>query len=139
MIIDATNTVMGRLAAQVAKLLLKGETIEVVNIEKTVLSGEPAKIIEKYRKRRKIQYKANPEKSAKWPRRPDYLFKRVVQGMLPKNRTGETAVKRLTAHVGVPKEFESDNAARLKTKAATTLQCKQITLEQLCRRLGWNS
>ncbi|MEW5955208.1 MAG: 50S ribosomal protein L13 [Candidatus Micrarchaeota archaeon] len=138
MIVDATDTLMGRLAAQVAKLLLKGETLEVVNVEKTALSGEPSKIIEKYRKRRGIQYKANPEHSAKWPRRPDYLFKRVVQGMLPKNRTGETAIKRLTAHVGVPKDFEAETAARLKTKASSTLQCRQITLEQLCRRLGWN-
>jgi len=138
MIIDATDTVLGRLATRVAKLLLKGETVDVVNVEKTVLSGDPKKIVERYHKRRGMQNKGNPEHSAKWPRRPDYLFKRVIQGMLPKNRTGEIVLHKLTAHVGTPKEFEGEKAEKLKTKSASTLQCRQITLEQLARRLGWN-
>ncbi|NYZ74905.1 50S ribosomal protein L13 [Candidatus Micrarchaeota archaeon] len=138
MIIDATDTVMGRLSTQVAKLLLKGQSVDVVNVEQTVLSGEPKKIVERYRKRRGMQNKGNPEHSAKWPRRPDYLFKRVVQGMLPKNRTGEIVLHNLTAHVGVPKELAEENAEKLKTKSASKLQCRQITLKELCQRLGWN-
>ncbi|HII38988.1 TPA: 50S ribosomal protein L13 [Candidatus Micrarchaeota archaeon] len=139
MIIDATNTIMGRLATRVAKLLLKGEKVEVVNIEKTVFSGDPKQIVERYRARRGMQNKSDPEKSAKWPRRPDYLFKRILRGMLPKNRTGEIVLHNFIAHVGVPSELADKKIERIETKEATALDCRHITLLQVSKQLGWNS
>jgi len=40
-IYDATNQIVGRLATYVAKDLLNGEQVVVVNAEKAVLSGNP--------------------------------------------------------------------------------------------------
>ena len=42
MIVDAEDAVVGRLAADVAKLLLNGQEVNVVNCEKAVMSGEPS-------------------------------------------------------------------------------------------------
>ncbi|MGB9576976.1 MAG: 50S ribosomal protein L13 [Candidatus Micrarchaeia archaeon] len=134
MIFDAENAIMGRLAALVAKNLVKGEKVVVVNVEKAVISGEPKKVVEVYRKRREMTNKANPEHASKWPRRPDYLFKRVVQAMLPKTARGEKALKNFRAFMGVPPEFKE--AVKTK-KDASKLSCKSITLEELCFKLGW--
>ena len=39
MIVDANNLVLGRMATHVAKELLKGEKVDIVNCEKVVVSG----------------------------------------------------------------------------------------------------
>lgn len=139
-ILNAENAIMGRLATIAAKYLVTGEQVAVINIEKAVISGNPEKIVEVYRKRRGIQNKANPEESTKWPRKPDLLFKRVMQGMLPKNTRGEKLLKQIKAYIGVPKEFaDKVSKAEAPKKLATTLMSKSITLNQLCKDLGWHA
>ena len=138
MIVNAENALVGRLSVMVAKKLILGEEVAVVNVEKAVFSGEAAKVVEVYRKRRGMQNKANPEHSAKWPRRPDYLFKRIVGGMLPKKPSGEAALKRLKAYMGVPAELtEKAKSAETPKKKAAGLLCDSISLGEMCARLGW--
>ncbi|MBI5228486.1 50S ribosomal protein L13 [Candidatus Micrarchaeota archaeon] len=137
-VFDGTNAIVGRLSAHLVKLLLKGEEAVVVNAEKLVISGDPKKTIEKYAKRRTIQNKASPEESAKWPRRPDLLFKRIVRGMLPKKtRRGKDALKKLRVYLGVPKECEGK--AQQFTKTSKNLECDFITVGELCKNLGWKT
>ncbi|EQD37771.1 Ribosomal protein L13, partial [mine drainage metagenome] len=38
-VIDASNAIYGRLSAHVAKQLLDGETIKIVNADKCVITG----------------------------------------------------------------------------------------------------
>ena len=64
-IIDGENCIMGRMASYVAKELIKGETVKVVNAEKIIITGNPKKTIEKYEQRRKLRDPAKPEKSRK--------------------------------------------------------------------------
>ena len=116
----------------------KGEEVVVVNIEKTVISGNPKRIVEVYEGRRSIQNKSNPTHSPKWPRRPDYLFKRIMQGMVPKTRKGEIVLKKFQAHIGVPAEFaEKAKKAETTKKLASNLLCRSITLGEVCAQLGW--
>ena len=63
LIIDATNSVVGRLAAFTAKTAIKGDTVEVYNSQKAVFTGKPVNLFEVYRKRRTQQNKANPDHS----------------------------------------------------------------------------
>jgi large subunit ribosomal protein L13 len=44
-VIDAEGAILGRLSTNVAKRLLQGETVDVVNVEKIVISGKPESII----------------------------------------------------------------------------------------------
>ena len=100
--IDAEGAVAGRLAAYVAKKLLQKEQVTIINVEKAVFSGNPDQIIGVYYKRRGMTNKANPEKARKWPRRPDFFFKNIVFGMLPRTNRRKQLLANLKAHIGAP-------------------------------------
>lgn len=136
-VFDATNAVVGRLTATVAKKALAGEDVVVVNCEKALVTGDPTFTIAKYKARRGITQKANPEHAAKWPRRPDLLFKRIARGMLPKKKArGKNALRKIRVFVGVPKEFE---AAEKQQSGVRSTRSKSISLLELCKRLGWRT
>ena len=135
---DASNAVAGRLAAVVAKKLIQGEEVVVVNSEKAVFSGPADRLIKTYYKRRGQRNMSNPEHSAKWPRRPDLFYRRVVIGMLPKNTSrGRIALSKFRAYMGVPKEYEG-KAEKFKSDASK-LKCKQVTVLEICEALGWKT
>ena len=52
MILDAKNAVVGRLSTNVAKKLLAGERIIIINSEQAIFTGNPAQIKEKYSERK---------------------------------------------------------------------------------------
>lgn len=132
-VIDGENAIVGRLAAYSAKKALENEEIVIVNAERTVISGNPKSIIEKYHKRRMQQNKANPEHSPKWPRRPDLMLKRIIRGMLPKHRKrGKEALRKIKVYLGKPKEFENTEKF---TFNSDKLKSRYITLEELCKAI----
>ena len=69
-IYDAENQVLGRLASVIAKKLLNGETVFVVNSEKAVLAGNPKSKKEFYLA--KI-HRGDPFKGPFFPRYPDQI------------------------------------------------------------------
>lgn len=132
-VIDASNHVLGRLASKIAKELLEGQDIVVVNAEKCVVSGNPKFVFEHYKK--KID-RGHPYTGPFFPRRPDMLFKRTVRGMLPiKKPKGRAAYRKLIVYVSVPAEYAKMTAKRYKN-AENKLNSKYITLEDLARKLG---
>jgi large subunit ribosomal protein L13 len=137
-VIDGNNMILGRVASNVAKMLLNGEEVAIVNAEKMVMSGDLPYLVEKYRKRRTMKDKASPQHSPKWPRRPDLFVRRIVRGMLPwDNARGRRAYERLTTHVGVPKALEAADRTALPGASAEKLNTKYHSVELLCSRLGY--
>ena len=111
MIIDATDLVAGRLASSIAKKALLGETIDVINCENLVLTGNKKNIFEKYKQR---VDRGTPRKGPFIPRTPDRLFRRMIRGMLPyKQPKGSDAFKRVMCHVGVPQKFKDQKIETL--------------------------
>ncbi|RLI36579.1 hypothetical protein DRO60_05575, partial [Candidatus Bathyarchaeota archaeon] len=53
-VIDATGLVLGRMASIVAKRLLMGERIAIINAEKAVISGKKKAIVNRYKDRLQI-------------------------------------------------------------------------------------
>ncbi len=51
-VIDAKDLILGRLASLVAKELLNGEEIVIVNAEECAITGSKESILQKYRERR---------------------------------------------------------------------------------------
>lgn len=133
--IDAEGAVAGRLAAYVAKKLLQKEQVTIINVEKAVFSGNPDQIIGVYYKRRGMTNKANPEKARKWPRRPDFFFKNIVFGMLPRTNRRKQLLANLKAHIGAPAGI---GKAEKPVKTADKLGRKYITIIDVCKALGWN-
>lgn len=126
-IIDGKNAVLGRLASYVAKQLLKGEEIVIVNCEDVIITGSKKDIKESFEeKRRKV---GSGQKGPKYPRTKDRIVKRVIRGMLPNHRKGrgKQAYKRVKCYVGVPKQFQDSK----KIKGGREKKTKFITLRDL--------
>ena len=56
-VIDGSNHILGRLATHVAKQLLNGEDIIIVNAEKIVITGRKEQILQDYHERRNLGVK----------------------------------------------------------------------------------
>ena len=130
MIVDANNAVLGRLAADVAKELLKGHQVVVINSEKIIVTGNPKAVIKRFKEKRE---KGDPHKGPFFPRYPDRIFTRTVRGMLPyKNERGSKSLRRLRVYIGNPDNLKGEKIS----KNIDDLTCKFITLEKICQRMG---
>ncbi len=135
-VIDAEGAILGRLASNVAKELMKDEKVIIVNAEKAVITGNPDDIYAKYKQRVDRADLSNPRRGPKFPRRPDMLVKRTIRGMLPKTSRGKQMLKNLKVYMGIPKEYDE------KAEKLSTRQPKKgdfITIEQLSEMLGWRN
>ena len=139
-VIDATNMILGRLAARVAKMLLEGKRIIIVNAEKAVISGEPSMVIERYKELFEIKSRRNPRRGPFQYSRPDLFVKRRIRGMLPyKKRRGKLAFKRLKVYIGLPPEYEKiEKLVFQEFDATRRLKYKWITVGDLLKKLGWS-
>lgn len=134
--IDASNAVLGRLASNVAKRLLKGEQIDIVNAEKAVITGSGESVQEKYETKFGLVRKSNPRRGPKFSRMPHMIVKLTIRGMLPwKQPTGRNAFKKLRVHIGVPEELSGTQAERVR-EAEHTKEKDFVVVEQVSRKLG---
>jgi large subunit ribosomal protein L13 len=130
MIIDATDAILGRLSAKIAKELLKGETVVVINSEKVIVSGNPKAVLNRFKEKRS---RKDPHKGPFYPRYPDRILKRTVRGMLPyKKARGRTALRKLKVYIGNPDNLKGKALG----KTAEDLRFKYISLEKVCKDLG---
>ena len=107
-VVDATDHIAGRLSSHVAKLLIKGNRVSIVNCDKIMISGTRSNIISEYREFLEINSINHWKHGPKHPRRPDTIMKKMIRGMLPKEKpSGKTAHKRLRTYIGSPKEVKS--------------------------------
>lgn len=131
---DGSNQIAGRIATRIAKDLLNGEEVVVVNAEKIVLSGKKEVKFKEFKARRE---RGDPIKGPFYPRYPDAIFRRMVRGMLPWHKPkGRKAFKRLKVYIGEPEEFKNKEKIRLKDADASKLKIKYITLGELAILLG---
>jgi len=133
-VIDAKDKIAGRLASFVAKELLKGNKVVVLNVEKAIISGDKEDIIEEFKRRRE---RGDPYKGPFYPRYPDEIFRRMVRGMLPyKKYRGKIALKNLKVFYGMPNEYK-DKIMDVKIKSAQDLtRVGYMTLEEIALEIG---
>lgn len=138
-VFDAKDKVLGRVASAVAKELLFGKKVAIINAENARISGSKKKIIEIYKTRLNIPEKANPEHSPYWSRRSDMLFKRIVRGMLPYRKPrGKSAYRNLRVFMGTPIAFEKSKKVEIKTRDIKDMYVNTMTLGDLSASLGYN-
>ncbi len=137
-IIDAKGYVLGRIGTRVAKALLSGEEVALVNAGEAVISGNPEYTIAKYMARRSVKNRSNPEHSPHWPRRPDMLVRRIIRGMLPYKATrGREAFKRLRVYMGHPDIIGKAEENLNEGASASRLKTRFMTVNELCKNLGY--
>src|SRR5512136_613792 len=134
-VIDADGLILGRLCTHVAKRLLNGEDIVVVNAEKAVVSGRRAQLLEFYKHRRK-RGKSHLTKGPYYPRTADRIIKRSVRGMVEYRKpSGRAALKRLRVYLGVPEQLKKAKAETVEGAKKPHLT-KYIYLEEITKELG---
>lgn len=133
--IDAKGLVLGRMASIVAKRLLNGERINIVNAEDAVISGKRLSIIKESKRFLEV---GHFRKGPSHPRRPDMIVKKVVRGMLPRKKPrGQEALKRLRVHIGVPQELRDKEKETISEVDARNLRGPYIRVSELARNIGW--
>lgn len=139
-VINAEGLVAGRLASAVAKRLLRGERIVIVNAEKAIIIGKRKEVIGRFKRRLTWRTYYNPEKRGpKLPKRPDLLLKRMIRGMLPwKKPRGRKAYKRLRVYIGIPPEYRKAKYEDVPEARKEFIKLETITLEELAQEIGWS-
>ncbi len=137
-VVDGTNLIAGRLSSHVAKLLLKGNRVSIVNCEEIMLSGTRSNIIKEYKDFLKIASIIHPDHGPFHPRRPDTIITRMIRGMLPRKKpSGITAHKRLRAYIGAPKQLKSLKKTQFDKAKITRSTANYTTMADLGRTIGW--
>ena len=137
-VVDATDHVAGRLSSQVAKLLIKGNRVSIVNCDKIMISGTRSNIISEYREFLEINSINHWKHGPKHPRRPDTIMKKMIRGMLPKEKpSGIEAHKRLRTYIGSPKEVKSLKKIKFEKAMIRKSSSNYTTMADLGRTIGW--
>lgn len=99
-VIDGKDLVLGRLGCVIAKRLLFGENIKLVNCQDVVILGRKKYLIQKYKD--KISNKV-VKQGPYYSRSSADIVKRAFRNMLPyKNKRGIEAFKRLKCYNSTP-------------------------------------
>jgi len=139
-VVDGTDHIAGRLCSNVAKLLLDGNRVSVVNCEKIMISGTRKNIINEYKDFLKIASILHPKHGPFHPRRPDTIFSRMVRGMLPRKKpSGQAALKRLRAYIGVPNELKSKKTVQFEKAKIRKSNSYFTSMNELGRTIGWSN
>ncbi len=111
-VIDASDMVVGRLAAQIAPILMgkhrptytphidTGDYVIVTNVEKVVFTGN------KWQQKSYQRYSGHPggqKEEVAWKllkRRPERILQLAVQRMMPKNKIGRHMLMKMKLYVG---------------------------------------
>ena len=138
-VVDGTDHVAGRLASNVAKLLLQGNRVSIVNCENIMISGTRDNIIKEKREFLEISSILHPKHGPFHPRRPDTIITKMIRGMLPfgKKPSGIEAHKRLRAYIGSPKELKSLEKIQFEKAKIKRSASNYTTMGELSRVIGW--
>ncbi len=135
-VVDAEGSILGRLCSQVAKKLLNGEQVVIINAEKAVLSGKRKSKVAEAKQFLEV---GAPERGPFHYRRPDRIMLKTVRGMLPmKQVKGQKAIANLKVFMSVPEELKNQKTEKFRDADSSKLRGPQLTLAELAREIGWN-
>lgn len=134
-IYNAQDLILGRLSSAVAKDILLGEDVAVVNCELAIISGKKANTMARERVKRKR--KGYPLKSQTHSRLPDRFVRRCIRGMIPwKTARGQEAYKRVMCYRGIPALFQGKELIVLENATVHKLpNLKYMTVGDICTHL----
>ena len=135
-VVNGEGLILGRMCSKVAKRLLNGEQIIIVNAEKIIISGKrKSKVAEAH----KFLEVGAPDRGPFHSRRPDRIVRKTVRGMVPwAQPKGKLAYKRLKVYLGVPLELKDRPLETIEQANAAKLTGPHFTLEELAVEIGWN-
>jgi large subunit ribosomal protein L13 len=138
-IVDASSLIVGRLSSIVAKKLIQGKKVAIVNAEKALITGTRSHTLDDRLRYLEVKGRVSARHTPKHYRRPDNVLRRTIRGMLPRRKaSGLEAFKRLRVFVGVPDEYKDKTASTFDEAKFEAAGRKCITLGDLCTAIGWH-
>lgn len=135
-VVNGEGLILGRMCSNVAKRLLKGEQIVIVNAEKVIVSGKKKSKVAEAKQFLEV---GAPDRGPFHSRRPDRIVRKTVRGMVPwKQPKGKVAYKRLKVFMGIPEELKDQELETDKYAKSSKLKGPHFTLGQLAVEIGWN-
>ncbi len=135
-IINGEGLILGRMCSRVAKRLLNGEQIIIVNAEKIIISGKKKSKVQEAHKFLEV---GAPERGPFHSRRPDRIVRKTVRGMVPwAQPKGKNAYKRLKVYLSIPQELKDQIMETDQYALASKLKGPHFTLGELAIEIGWN-
>ncbi len=135
--IDGSDLILGRLSSWIAKNVLSGERIVVVNAQDVLVTGNRSTLIKHHIQLRARATHTNPKRGPFYPRFPDRILRRTVRGMLPwKTTRGREAFRRIAAYIDIPDELKDVEFKTVDVAKGKTLK-KYITVGELSKNIGW--
>ena len=130
--LDATDMIAGRLCTYIAKQSLLGNSVNVYNAEKAVITGDRAGILDRWHFN--VVERGRPDRGPDISRMPDRLLRRMVRGMLPfeKDR-GRDAFKRVMCYIGAA---PADIKLTTLKEYAVDPAMKYVTIREICFSIG---
>lgn len=120
--IDASDKVLGRLATEVAKILMgknkpafvpyldMGDFVTITNASKIKVSGKKVKDKKYFRNSGYPGGLKSENFEDLLKRKPEFILEHSIKGMLPKNRLGAQIIKKLKVYSG-PAKGEAKEAS----------------------------
>jgi large subunit ribosomal protein L13 len=140
-LIDGDEAILGRVGSRVAKLIIEGNEVALINAEKIRITGHIPDLAAKYKRLIELKDRANPEHSPFYSRRPDLFVKRSIRGMLPyKQPKGKDAYKLLKVYMGDAKDIKEAKAYTIKdvkAKKAGDAFENSVSVLELVEKLGY--
>lgn len=131
--IDAENSIYGRLSTFIAKKLLEGEEVTVVNASKVIITGKRSTIVKNFLERRD---RGSVRKGPYYPRTPSMILRRNIGDMLPKKKEkGKDALRRCKVYAGIPSTLKEHEFTKVE-KALNNKVSGFVKLEDISRSLG---
>lgn len=136
-VIDGSELILGRLGSNIAKRLLMGEEIKIVNCKDVVVLGKKKFLVERYKN--KLANKVIKQ-GPYYSRSPADIVKRAFRNMLPyKNQRGIEAFKRLKCFNSVPSTLiNSEKEVVQGAKVDTNSVFYYTRVGEICEVLGYN-
>ncbi len=136
--VDASGQIAGRMCSNVAKLLLNGGRVIVVNADRTLFSGQRRSVMQGWFDYLKIASIVHPKHGPFHSRTPEGILTRMIRGMVPRNKTkGLSAMRRLRVYSGIPKDYAKLKFEGFENATATKPAAYYIPLSEIAARIGW--
>lgn len=141
LVVNAKDHVAGKLATFVAKNILEGQKVIVINTQYLVLTGPIERSIGKFKDYLNKRRLTKPENGQKHHRSPSMFLRRIVRRMVPKRITkGQRAMTLFTSYESCPDELMNSKwlvcpKALLKNTANPIR--KFFYIQELLVKFGW--
>ena len=137
-VVDAAQQVAGRMASKIAKLLIEGKHVVVLNAETSLMSGSKKNIFAEYMQRKELKSIVNPINAPHRPRQPNMILNRIIRGMLPRRKPkGQNAFRRLKVHIGIPTPYRSVEKMTFEDAKPNKPLQLYVTLGEIAVNQGW--